>query len=72
MFMIILYFSSPKPAEDKKEEEEESWSEQAPEILHLTDSTFDEGLKEHASIVVMFYAPCKNLSLLYYSQLQLS
>ena len=55
-YIYILF--SPKPTEEKVEETEEPWSTQAPEILHLTDSTFDEGLKEHASILVMFYAPC--------------
>lgn len=62
-FWILLNqsFFSPKPAEDKPEEDEETpWSEQAPEILHLGDATFDEALKEHSSILIMFYAPCMN------------
>lgn len=57
----LISLFSPKPAEDKPEEDEEvPWSEQAPEILHLSDTTFDEALKEHTSILIMFYAPCMN------------
>lgn len=64
---LIDWLADPQPeGSGKKDEEEETpWSSQAPEILHLTDATFDENLKANPSILVMFYAPwcghCKNM-----------
>lgn len=34
------------------------WSEAKNEVSHLTDATFDEFVKEHPHVLVMFYAPC--------------
>jgi len=62
---LVDWMTDPKPATEEKKEADEPWSVEAPEILHLTDQNFDEALKQHQSIIVMFYAPwcghCKSM-----------
>ncbi|XP_065181159.1 protein disulfide-isomerase A5-like [Sycon ciliatum] len=47
--------------EDPKEQEEPppepQWKDTPSNVVHLTDSTFDEYLSSHPSTLVMFYAP---------------
>jgi hypothetical protein len=38
---------------------ETAWSEEASEVVHLTDETFKTFLKKKKHVLVMFYAPCK-------------
>ena len=38
---------------------EAEWADEESEVVHLLDDTFDDYLKEHPSVLVMFYAPCK-------------
>lgn len=37
--------------------EEISWSDEKTDVFHLNDENFDTFLKEHSSVLVMFYAP---------------
>ena len=43
----------PPPPEDP------AWSDSPSKVHHLSDNNFDSFLKEHTSVLVMFYAPCK-------------
>lgn len=38
---------------------EPQWSDEPSNVQHLTDDDFEEFIKEHDSVLVMFYAPCK-------------
>ena len=38
---------------------EKEWSDQPSKIHHLSDNDFDSFMKDHNSVLVMFYAPCK-------------
>lgn len=44
---------------------ETSWKDEPSEVVHLTDSTFDDFMSEQSSVLVMFYAPwcghCKKM-----------
>ncbi|PVD35860.1 hypothetical protein C0Q70_02829 [Pomacea canaliculata] len=60
---IITWLNNPRPPEEPKKEAE--WSEEPSEVVHLEDSNFDTYIKEHSSVLVMFYAPwcghCKKM-----------
>lgn len=49
-------FSPEKQPEKPKEEE---WADTPSEVYHLTDETFNTILESEPSALVMFYAPCK-------------
>lgn len=38
---------------------EPDWSESNSDVLHLTSANFEAIIKDAASVLVMFYAPCK-------------
>lgn len=42
---------------------EPDWSESISDVVHLSAATFDVILRDAASVLVMFYAPCKNGSI---------
>lgn len=50
-------FYSPQPP--KPQAPETPWSEEENAVFHLTDDDFDKFIKEHSSVLVMFYAPCE-------------
>jgi hypothetical protein len=45
IFLFIILFLSPKPPEEKKKEAE--WADEESDVVHLTDSNFDEYLQTH-------------------------
>lgn len=38
---------------------EPEWKDVPSRVNHLTEDTFDDFMKTHDSVLVMFYAPCK-------------
>ncbi|XP_078661185.1 uncharacterized protein LOC144905411 isoform X1 [Branchiostoma floridae x Branchiostoma belcheri] len=60
---IIDWMKDPQPPVEKAPEPE--WSDADSDVVHLTDETFDTYIEEHASVLVMFYAPwcghCKKM-----------
>lgn len=50
---------SPTDEVPKSEDDEEEWKDTPSDVVHLTDSTFDEYIAANPSVLVMFYAPCK-------------
>ncbi|KAI8497165.1 Protein disulfide-isomerase A5 [Branchiostoma belcheri] len=60
---IIDWMKDPQPPVEKAPEPE--WSDADSDVVHLTDETFDTYIEEHASVLVMFYAPwcghCKRM-----------
>ncbi|XP_052091657.1 protein disulfide-isomerase A5-like [Mytilus californianus] len=60
---IIEWLNDPKPPAEKKKEAE--WADEESDVVHLTDSTYDEYLQNNPSVLVMFYAPwcghCKQM-----------
>ena len=55
--LTLFVFVSPGPSTPPPKEE--IWSDTPSEVVHLTDSTFDDFLANNPSVLVMFYAPCK-------------
>ncbi|XP_013389215.1 protein disulfide-isomerase A5-like [Lingula anatina] len=60
---IISWMKNPEPP--KEPEKEAEWADEETEVVHLQDSNFDEYVKDHPSVLVMFYAPwcghCKKM-----------
>lgn len=61
---LVSFLKDPKPEVEAKAPEKE-WKDEPSQVVHLTDSTFDEFMESHNSVLVMFYAPwcghCKNM-----------
>ena len=55
--IVCVFVTSPEPP--KEPEKEEEWSDVPSDVVHLTDSSFDEFMEKNPSVLVMFYAPCK-------------
>ena len=63
---IVEWMKDPQPPPEKgPEPEEEKWSDQPSNVIHLTDETFDGFISTNPSVLVMFHAPwcghCKAL-----------
>lgn len=59
---LINWMNDPKPAEEK--EPEKSWAEEDDvHVTFLTDDDFDSFIETHESVLVKFYAPCKDFKL---------
>jgi protein disulfide isomerase family A protein 5 len=57
---IIDWMLNPMPAKEK--EVEPGWEdEENVQVTFLNDNNFNTFIKEHKSVLVMFYAPCKPL-----------
>ena len=50
----------PPPPEDT------AWSDSPSKVHHLSDSDFNVFVKDHTSVLVMFYAPCEYPSLKFF------
>jgi len=69
IFTLLMNFSLKNctmfqsPSESSKETpglvEEISWADEQTDVHHLTEDNFETFLNEHDSVLVMFYAPCK-------------
>ena len=59
-FLTTALFS-PSPSTPPLKEDE--WKDEPSEVVHLSDSTFDDFIGSNPSVLVMFYAPCKYFSL---------
>ena len=53
---IIKFLEDPTAAPVTKPKET-SWAEEPSDVIHLTDSSFDEFLLNEPSALIMFYAP---------------
>jgi len=56
---FIKFMEDPKEQDDEPALEEPQWKDTPSGVVHLGDEDFDDFLKSHASLLVMFYAPCK-------------
>ncbi|XP_005094049.1 protein disulfide-isomerase A5 [Aplysia californica] len=60
---IVSWMKDPQPP--KEPEKEAEWADEKSEVVHLTDSSFEEFVKQNPSVLVMFYAPwcghCKKM-----------
>ena len=56
---FIKFMEDPKEQEEEPEEQEPEWKDTPSGVVHLEDDDFDDFLKSHDSMLVMFYAPCK-------------
>lgn len=54
---LFLWSSSPLPAQPQVPET--PWADEGGSVYHLTDEDFDQFVKEHSSVLVMFHAPCE-------------
>ena len=59
--IIVLFVSLCSPAPATPPPKEEEWSDVPSDVVHLSDSTFDDFVANNPSVLVMFYAPCKYL-----------
>ena len=55
--IVLFVLSSPAPSTLPPKEEE--WNDVPSDVVHLTDSTFDDFIANNPSVLVMFYAPCE-------------
>ena len=62
--IIVLFVSLCSPAPATPPPKEEEWSDVPSDVVHLSDSTFDDFVANNPSLLVMFYAPCKYLLLI--------
>ena len=62
--IIVLFVSLCSPAPATPPPKEEEWSDVPSDVVHLSDSTFDDFVANNPSVLVMFYAPCKYLLLI--------
>lgn len=51
------WLKDPQPASAAPAQEEEAWSDQESDVVHLTTDAFPGFLTNHSSVLVMFYAP---------------
>ncbi|XP_077966473.1 uncharacterized protein LOC120341795 [Styela clava] len=60
---IVEWLADPQPQKEK--EPEKGWDETENDVVHLTDTTFDEFIAANSKVMVFFYAPwcghCKTL-----------
>uniref|UniRef100_A0A5F4VXJ7 Protein disulfide-isomerase A5 n=1 Tax=Callithrix jacchus TaxID=9483 RepID=A0A5F4VXJ7_CALJA len=60
---IVEWLKSPQPPQPQVPET--PWADEGGSVYHLTDEDFDQFLKEHSSVLVMFHAPwcghCKKM-----------
>ncbi|CAL1531200.1 unnamed protein product [Lymnaea stagnalis] len=60
---IIAWLNNPQEVKEKEKEAE--WADEESEVVHLTDDTFQDFIKQNPSVLVMFYAPwcghCKHM-----------
>lgn len=59
--VVIEFFHlhSPEAAKAEPEPAEEEWKDEPSDVIHLTTDTFDDTVSNASSVLVMFYAPCK-------------
>lgn len=60
---IVAFMENPTAPPVAKPKEPEWASETSSEIVHLTTTNFEPALKDEKSVLVMFYAPCKQCCL---------
>lgn len=58
---LVQFMHNPSAPQVKVKEPD--WSESNTDIVHLNTANFDAVLKDAASVLVMFYAPCKLLDI---------
>lgn len=54
---FFFWSSSPQPPQPQVPET--PWADEGGSVYHLTDEDFDQFVKEHSSVLVMFHAPCE-------------
>lgn len=52
-----FWSSSPQPPQPQVPET--PWADEGGSVYHLSDEDFDQFVKEHSSVLVMFHAPCE-------------
>lgn len=57
-YLLSICVFSPTPSAPSRKEEDE-WKDEPSDVVHLSDSTFDDFVISNPSVLVMFYAPCK-------------
>uniref|UniRef100_G1LDS5 Thioredoxin domain-containing protein n=1 Tax=Ailuropoda melanoleuca TaxID=9646 RepID=G1LDS5_AILME len=58
---IVEWLKNPQPPQPQAPET--PWADEGGSVYHLTDEDFDQFVKEHSSVLVMFHAPCEKYSL---------
>ena len=61
--VMAVYCVCLSPQPPKEPEKEAEWADEESEVVHLTDTSFDDFMAANPSVLVMFYAPCKSLDL---------
>ena len=57
---FIKFMEDPKEeSEQPAHAQEQQWKDTPSGVVHLGEDDFDDFLKSHPSLLVMFYAPCK-------------
>lgn len=58
-FINFMKYPNEK-TEAAPEDAEPEWKDTPSGVVHLGDGDFDDFIKTHSSVLVMFYAPCKS------------